>query len=597
MKTISKLAALAAFSLTALQAQAQFFEQVDYIGALSSDASKDWTVGWTNFNPKATNYPAPTDTTTLNGIDGSNGKKTITANLTLNATTVYLLKGMVVVPDGVTLTIPAGTIIRGKADVTASPINYATLVVQRGGKLVVNGTATSPVVFTSWKTTSRDAGDWGGIVLCGKARNNQGMDVQLEGFSNVSFDNQLGIFGGTDDNDNSGSLRYMRIEFAGLAFEPNREVNTLTMGSVGRGTVIDYVQASFGNDDAFEWFGGTVNCKHLISNITVDDDFDADFGYSGGVQFGIARKDTSYFDLSWNAPSGSSTSEGFECDNDAGGSAKQPYTSPVFSNITMIGPIPVGSTHAAMSSVARNAFRRGARLRRNSRVSIVNSIFMGYRNMIMFDGDSVLLASGVPTASFPNTTTGMIFRNNLIVNSAAGAAAGSSNNGLVEVASGNAALLPSFDAWIKDAQNANKIDVVPYTAGTVLVDPKNPTAPNFRPVSGSPALTGASFSYNRLTPYGVLNGYRTLESASNIMSYPNPATGFTTLSFSNSQPFAAEIVITDMQGRVVRSLGSRNFGTGNQQVEVKLEGLTNGMYFINLNAAQGRISHRIMVAR
>jgi hypothetical protein len=597
MKTISKLAALAAFSLTALQAQAQFFEQVDYIGALSSDASKDWTVGWTNFNPKATNYPAPTDTTTLNGIDGSNGKKTITANLTLNATTVYLLKGMVVVPDGVTLTIPAGTIIRGKADVTASPINYATLVVQRGGKLVVNGTATSPVVFTSWKTTGRDAGDWGGIVLCGKARNNQGMDVQLEGFSNVSFDNQLGIFGGTDDNDNSGSLRYLRIEFAGLAFEPNREVNTLTMGSVGRGTVIDYVQASFGNDDAFEWFGGTVNCKHLISNITVDDDFDADFGYSGGVQFGIARKDTSYFDLSWNAPSGSSTSEGFECDNDAGGSAKQPYTSPVFSNITMIGPIPVGSTHAAMSSVARNAFRRGARLRRNSRVSIVNSIFMGYRNMIMFDGDSVLLASGVPTASFPNTTTGMIFRNNLIVNSAAGAAAGSSNNGLVEVASGNAALLPSFDAWIKDAQNANKIDVVPYTAGTVLVDPKNPTAPNFRPVSGSPALTGASFSYNRLTPYGVLNGYRTLESASNIMSYPNPATGFTTLSFSNSQPFAAEIVITDMQGRVVRSLGSRNFGTGNQEVEVKLEGLTNGMYFINLNAAQGRISHRIMVAR
>jgi len=138
---------------------------------------------------------------------------------------------------------------------------------------------------------------------------------------------------------------------------------------------------------------------------------------------------------------------------------------------------------------------------------------------------------------------------------------------------------------------------VPYTAGTVLVDPTNRTAPNFRPVAGSPALSGASFSYNRLTPYGVLNGYRTLESASNIMSYPNPATGFTTLSFSNSQPFAAEIVITDMQGRVVRSLGSRNFGTGNQQVEVKLEGLTNGMYFINLNAAQGRISHRIMVAR
>ncbi|MFY7848766.1 MAG: hypothetical protein ACOVSS_06860, partial [Bacteroidia bacterium] len=169
MKTISKLAALAAFSLTALQAQAQFFEQVDFIGALSSDASKDWTAGWTNFNPKAANYPAATDTTTLNGVDGSNGKKTISANLTLNASTVYLLKGMIVVPDGVTLTIPAGTVIRGKANLQASPINYATLVVERGGKLVVNGTATNPVVFTSWKTTGRDRGDWGGIVISGRA--------------------------------------------------------------------------------------------------------------------------------------------------------------------------------------------------------------------------------------------------------------------------------------------------------------------------------------------------------------------------------------------------------------------------------------------
>jgi hypothetical protein len=597
MKTISKLAALAAFSLTALQAQAQFFEQVDYIGALSADASKDWTAGWANFNPKATTYPAPTDTTTLNGVDGSNGKKTISANLTLNASTVYLLKGIVVVPSGVTLTIPAGTIIRGKANTQATPINYATLVVERGGKLVVNGTATNPVVFTSWKTTGRDRGDWGGIVISGRAVNNQGSDVQVEGFNNVSFDNQLAKFGGNDDNDNSGVLKYMRIEFAGLAFEPNKEVNSLTLGSVGRGTEIDYVQCSYGNDDGFEWFGGTVNAKHLISYITTDDDWDCDFGFRGAVQFGIAVKDTSYYDLTWNAPSGSSTSESFECDNDAGGSGKQPYTSPVFSNITNIGPIPMGSTFSAMSSVPRNALRRGARLRRNSRVSIINSIFMGYRNMIMFDGDSVLIAAGVPTASFPNTTSGMIFRNNLIVNSTVGAAPGSSNNGLVEVASGNASLLAPFDSWIKDAQNANKIDVVAYTAGTVLVDPTNRTAPNFRPVTSSPALSGTSFAYNRLNPYGVLNGYRTLESASNIISFPNPASGITTLSFSNSQPFAAEILITDMQGRVVRSLGSRNFGTGNQQVEVKLDGLTNGMYFINLNAAQGRISHRIMVAR
>ena len=173
---------------------------------------------------------------------------------------------------------------------------------------------------------SRDRGDWGGLVLCGKATNNQGPSIQIEGFNNIAIDATMAFHGGFSNSDNSGNINYLRIEFGGYAFEPNKEINGLTLASVGDGTSIDHVQVSYSGDDAFEWFGGTVNCKHLIAYKTTDDDFDTDFGYRGGVQFGIGYKDSSYYDLSWNSPSGSSTSEGFESDNDASGSGRLPLT-------------------------------------------------------------------------------------------------------------------------------------------------------------------------------------------------------------------------------------------------------------------------------
>lgn len=599
MKTMTKVLALAAMLCSTALVQAQFFTQVGYQGALDTDPAKDWTAtGWTNFNPKATNYAAVTDTVTLNGIDaGANGKKTITGSLTLDAAKVYLLKGIIVVADGATLTIPAGTVIRGKADLTASPKNYATLVVERGGKLIANGTATQPIVCTSWKTSGRDRGDWGGIVICGKSPNNQGADVQVEGFNNVAFDNTLAKFGGTVANDNSGSLQYVRIEFAGLAFEANKEVNSLTLGSVGSGTTIDYVQTSYGNDDAYEWFGGNVSAKHLISYITTDDDFDTDFGWGGAVQFAIAVRDSSYFDLTWNAPSGASTSETFESDNDASGSAKLPYTRGVFSNVTCVGPIPIGSTWSAFGPTSKGAFRRGARIRRNSRQSVINSIFMGYRNFLMYDGDSTLNASGVPTASFPNTATGMLFRNNLIVNSAAGAPISSTANGLVEVASANSAQLTPFDTWIKDATNGNKINPVAYTSGTVLVDPQNKVAPNFRPVSGSPAIGGTNFDLNRLAAFGVLNAVKTISSVDGIRAFPNPAQNQISLEFTAQESLKAVAYISDIQGRVIASLGQQNIVTGYQELVFSTAGLNNGVYFLNLETAAGRISQRIVVQK
>ena len=493
---------------------AQFIEKVNYLGALDKDAKKDWTTGWTNWDPKNTTYAAVTDSTSLND---ASGQKDITGVVTLSASKVYLLKSICVVKSGGKLIIPAGTVIRGRGNSGSTPKEYATIVVERGGKIYVEGSKTNPVVFTSAKAAgSRDRGDWGGILLAGYGVNNQGTNAQMEGFNNIAFNSSLAFYGGGDDADNSGSLEWMRVEFAGYAFEPNKELNAVTFCSVGTGTKVDGIQVSFSGDDSYEWFGGKVNCKHLIAYKGTDDDFDTDFGYRGAVQYGIAQKDTAYFDLSWNAPSGASTSETFESDNDAAGSGKLPLTAAVFSNITCVGPVPVGGTYAAMGSTVRNAFRRAARIRRNSRLSIVNSIFMGYRNFLMFDGDSTLTASGVlPSNTVSNTND--LFRNNYICNSTVAATKSATNTGLVEISSPRN--VDSLDAWVRKSINKNIINKVSYTSGTVLIDPQNKTNPNFRPVSNNADLYGTS-EFN----YGPINNFGTFVVCDSITRQPKSVT-------------------------------------------------------------------------
>lgn len=587
MKKITFLSVAVAL---ASQLNGQFIQMVNHAGALSSDASQDWTKGWTEWNPKQASYGIATETSTLNDASGI---KNITGTVTLDASKVYLLTSTCVVRSGGKLIIPAGTVIRGAADLTATPKLYATLVVERGGMIEVNGTSSNPVVMTSNKDAGvRDRGDWGGLVLCGKAVNNQSVDAQLEGFNNVAVDNTLGKFGGTDDADNSGIIKYVRIEFAGLAFEPNKEVNSLTMGSIGSGTTIEGVQCSFGNDDGFEWFGGTVNCKKLISYKTTDDDFDTDFGYRGAVQFGIAVKDTSYFDLSWNAPSGASTSETFESDNDAAGSGKLPLTAAVFSNITCVGPVALDKSYNDLSTTQKSAFRRGARIRRNSRLSIVNSVFMGYRNFIMFDGDSVLIASGVKSSTFSETSN--VLRNNYIANTAAAAAAGATNTGLVEVDSKNTPA--AMDAWLRDAKNANKIDDVNYASGAILVDPKNATAPDFRPVVASKINTLANYDAAIFTKFGKFSSVNTLGDVVMTNAYPVPAVDVVNVELFTVSATDVLVSVCDMSGKVVASLGTQSLVAGGNAIAVPVAQLNNGLYILNVVSSGAKSAYRFTVA-
>ncbi len=568
-------------------AQANFkLKETGYIGALNEKEADDWTRNWSNFNPQNTAYAAVTDTTTLNGTISTLAKPGIlpvTGTLTLDATKVYLLKGLVVVRSGGRLVIPAGTLIRAEANKDATPANFGSIIVERGGKIEANGTAALPIVITSNKAVGqRKPADWGGVVICGKAKNNQSATgTQLEGFGNITFENTLGFHGGAEDEDNSGFMRYVRLEFPGLAFEPNREINGLTLGSVGRATEIKYVQVSFCFDDAFEWFGGTVNGSNLISWKTTDDDFDTDFGYSGINQFGIAVRDSLFYDLTYNATSGSSTSEGFESNNDAGGTEVLPLTSAIFSNFTMVGPIPVGQTYAQQTTdPSKAAFRRGARIRANSSQRIVNSIFMGYRNFVSIEGVGSVRNTNFPAAlavlAAPNNTAvdvktkQIAFANNLIVNTAAAIAPSATANGLVEVATANQ-LTPITD-WLKQTGPlANKIDPVAFTAGTVLVSPlASSTTPNFRPVTGSPALSGANFKDNVLLAT-LFTDTKEIQTARVAPVFPNPVSN----GFLNFGVRVEAFGIFDNAGKLVKS--------GLNTDRVSIQDLSTGLYFIKLD--------------
>lgn len=572
-------------------AQTDFkFIKTTYVGALDTGMNQDWTRNWTNWDPQTMGYPAPNDVTTLDAMAPAllvPGEKMISGALTLDPGKIYLLKGIIVVRNGGKLVIPAGTIIRAEADLSVTPKNYASIVVERGGQIEVLGTADLPVVITSTKAVgSRKPGDWGGLVLAGRSSHNMFVNdnVQVETFNNITFDPGLAKIGGTNNDDNSGIIRYLRLEFGGLEFEPGRQINALTLGAVGAVTEINHVQASFGGGDAIEWFGGTVNSSHLIAYKTRDDDFDMSNGYSGKSQFGIGVKDSAYHLQNTPLGDGLPFSAGFESDNEATGTqALTPYTNPIFSNYTMIGPVPVGSVYADMNDETMYFFRRGTHIRRNASMRVVNSIFMGYRNFLMVDGDSCIRNTNDPallSLLTPNTAVDVqskqiFFNNNLIVNTEAAfnGIADTVANGLVEVArfKGSFAKLNALDAWVRTpGPLANCIDPVPFTTGTVLVNPLAASiSPDFRPVSGSPALNCANFYDNPLLLNVTVTTHE-IEAARTVAIFPNPISDGI-LHFGRS---VASFGIFDGEGNLLKY--------GFHTDHVHIEGMEAGLYFIKL---------------
>ena len=389
----------------------------------------------------------------------------INTDRTLKTGNTYKLRGIVYVVDGAKLTIEPGVTIQGEKS------SRGTLVITRGTQLLANGTVDKPIIFTSDAATPA-MGDWGGIVILGRAKTNASYNGtaglgEIEGGVNNS--EGLGLYGGADDNDNSGILKYVRIEYPGYAYLPDKELNGLTMGAVGKGTVIDYVQVSNAADDSYEWFGGSVDCKHLIAYKGLDDDWDMDNGFIGRIQFGISMRDSLIADVS--------QSNGFEIDNDAGGSNLLPQTSAVFSNMTVIGP------RATPTNTGNSNFRRGIHTRRNSAVSIFNSIIMGWPT-----GWNLDAGLGTPTDLNYAGATPKAFVSNTIL--------AGNNTQLTYTASASAPTgwtTTDLQNYFNRAGGGN--NVAATTADVILSAPfKHDGSADWNPATGSPALTGAEFS-------------------------------------------------------------------------------------------------------
>ncbi len=393
----------------------------------------------------------------------------VTASRTLYADTLYTLSGYVKVQNGATLTIQPGTRIIGDTLVAGS-----SLWILRGAKIQANGTAASPIVFTSGRLPgNRKPGDWGGIIIIGNGViNRTGSPILTEGGAAGVAENYAG---GTDNNDNSGTLRYVRIEFAGydVSNGAGQELNTLSSYAVGRGTTYEYIQSMAGLDDSFEWWGGAVDSRYLVSYESGDDHFDWTEGYQGRNQFMIAFQSTRLTPAPGSGVQ-SGDPRGFEgdgCDPVVSGctltatTASTPYSMPVFANFTMIG---TGSTVAAFP-----ADGNGGVWRRGTGATVLNGVLSRYKGIAINIRDawtdSLFTANGGKDSLWISNT--LLAQNGYNYDT--------TGAGYAQTTNWNAGRLATMLAYASNVQ-----------VDTLLGLTLTPPALNWKPKAGSPA-TGA----------------------------------------------------------------------------------------------------------
>lgn len=395
----------------------------------------------------------------------------IEASRTLTSDKNWLLVGQVLVTKGATLTVQAGTKVCGDA---SDPTRLSYLNIDQDARLVAVGTKDAPIVFTSSKRPGeRAASDWGGVVLRGRAHINIAPGDQT---ACGTLEGNAGAFGpcGTlREDDSSGELRFVRIEFAGREIEKDKELNGLTLGAVGSGTVIDYVQVHRGSDDGLEMFGGTVNLKHIVVTQGLDDALDWDLGWTGKAQFIVSQQITR------------DGNNGMECDNNPNDPRLTPISSPTLYNVTLLGSGP-GSTPQVQP-------RFGMTWKNGTAGTLRNLIVSGFVGKVVTKDGKEVAAMGVNASG-----------NDVAANAMSGAL--SLRNSIFfgnEINTSNV----TIGAWtVKDwiLMNDNR-EVDP-----MLADPFNTTAPDLRLKAGSPGLTGAAAMpadpfYEQVTHVGAFN--------------------------------------------------------------------------------------------
>ncbi len=368
---------------------------------------------------------------------------TIDSNYTFSSDHDWLLSGGIFVEDGVTLTVEAGTNVYAADDGTVP-----FLSILQGGKIEANGTASSPIVFTSIKDITGDAspGDWGGIIVNGYANINVGATAEGEGGT--------GTYGGTDDEDDSGTIRYVRVEYAGKFLGTDNELNGFSFNGVGRETTVEYIQAYKGSDDGIEFFGGAVKVRYAVSSGNQDDSFDWTHGWSGSGQFWVAVQD-------------GSSDRGIEGDNNGDDNTLSPYSEPSISNITLIG-IDDG-----------DGDNQGIKLREGTKGQIANVIVTGFPKSgiqvehdvtlaNMNDGSLRVRSARVDTNDpYVATNSDGEAVNNIWEDDDTNSTSGSGLNGYVGTVSENATNPNDLGSWFDES--ADYVGAVPtgsdWTAG------------------------------------------------------------------------------------------------------------------------------------
>jgi hypothetical protein len=297
----------------------------------------------------------------------------------LDDNTVYNLTGALVVANGATLTIPAGTHIK------ATGGTAAYIAVAQGGQIFINGTSSNPVVMTSGNAVQAP-GDWGGLVLCGKAP----INTVSGGASTAQSEVADLTYGGTISNDSSGTIRYLRIEYTGANFSAVKEFNGVSFFGVGSGTTFEYVQCYHGSDDGFEFFGGTVNTSNLVSYGNEDDQFDWTEGWNG--------TNTNWY----GKEAFGKGNRGIEADNYEFGFANTPIANPTITNLTLVGP---GSAADAVIYAENQALK----FRRGTKGMFTNVVLSGWKTGVDVEHDETIAFVGtalkVNNVSFTDIAT------------------------------------------------------------------------------------------------------------------------------------------------------------------------------------------------
>lgn len=323
-------------------------------------------VGMTTFT--ACKKEKETEDETVAGLlpNGSVITGSITSDVTLGKGNSYILKGGVHVKEGKTLTIQEGVTVKSDSNEPAT----AYLLIEPGAKIMAQGTATSPIIFTSGATAPKEQ-DWGGIIVCGRAPvNGEGGRIASEMGADVTY-------GGTVANDNSGILKYIRVEYSGKKQTANKEHNGFTFEGVGNGTLVENLAVYRGGDDAFEWFGGTVNVKYLFAYGAQDDTFDWTFGWSGKAQFLVGVQGDGVAD------------RGIEADNSNLNNAANPFSNPTISNVTLVGSL-TAKTGDDPTTATETGKTLGLKLREGTKGKLHNFVVYNFNNGIDVEHDGTL---------------------------------------------------------------------------------------------------------------------------------------------------------------------------------------------------------------